>query len=438
MKRSSQFFLHMGLSLSFIMIESILFYIGCSIRDGESVTIQVLPWASLTLFFLLCNELLSGKELPVNLLVTLNVIFCIISAVSGFFFIKAEPTTFLVHVFQILFPAATTLYGFYFTWYPEKIQSLLLAFDALVAFFLLFLFMDIVGILLPSNGLEIPYLTVTGIVLFLIIFLRIASNEERSKISWQSFIPVVLIIAGVLLLALIFALVISGQVKSITDLLVTILKTIALTALSIFGYISDILGKFFLWLINLLPEAEDAAVRMEQDAFTIPVGEPEEEIAMQIPIEVLIGVVAVVLILGLCFLFYHMRGVRVTKAKARKSPGKIQRSIELPFSFSGILKGAYERILYRIRLFQKRKTPAALAILVEEHERHHGRARQTQESAPAYLRRLSGHSDYQEKKAAAQALSELANLLQKEYYTNEEVQVSRRLYKAIRAEFQKP
>ena len=43
-----------------------------------------------------------------------------------------------------------------------------------------------------------------------------------------------------------------------------------------------------------------------------------------------------------------------------------------------------------------------------------------------------------EKKAAAQALSELANLLQKEYYTNEEVQVSRGLYKAIRAEFQKP
>ncbi|MBR5510142.1 MAG: hypothetical protein IKV59_08830 [Lachnospiraceae bacterium] len=433
MKHSSQIILQLGLLLSFLMLESILFFIGCSIRGSEQITLQLLPLAVLTILFSLFNEWLSGRNLPVNALIFLNLAFCIVAALCGFRCILSEPVTTTVHIFQVIIPVSLVLCGFYYTWYPEKPQSLILAFDGLIAFFLIYLFLDMAEVLLPSDTLELSCLIIMGLVLLAIILIRISTDETHTGIFPKGFFPVLFLITGCLLLALGISLLISGQVRSVTDFFTMLLKYIVFSVFWVLGKISDILGIFFQWLMNLLPDAEIAMSNTEIPDLSIQELPNEETLITISPVALLI-VLAVLVTIGLCWIFLHMRGKRMIKKTLRKKSGQITKTWTMPSPME-LLRSLYRSIQFHIQLFQKRRTPAVLAFRIEQYGKRHGKTRNTGESVPAYLKRLSELLEYKEKPDLAKALTALADLVQEEYYSNTFVQVDPYLYQKIRSVF---
>lgn len=433
MKRSTQIIIHLGLLLSVLTLGALFLFIGCSIKGSTQITLHIFPLASLICLLYLCNEWLSGKGLPANALVIINIIFCIIAAAAGFFCLQAEPATFAVRVYQSLLPAVLILYSFYFTWFPEKPQSLILSFDSLVAFFLIYLFLDMANILLPEDTLEVSYLIITGIVLFFVILIRISSDEEHSGMLPRGFFPIILLIAGCLLLALAFSLLISGQVKSVTDFFAMILKYLVLGIFWVLGKISDLLGIFFTWLINLLPDPEAGVMDTEIPTIAVPEAAAEETAITVSPI-IVAAVLLTMILLVLFFLFRHLKGKRMLKKNVRKKSGHIQRTWQRP-SVGTLLHRLYENLRFHVRLFRKRKTPAGLLYRIEQHGKKQGRARITGESAPAYLMRLSRLADFTENPDIKQALVSLADLVQREYYAGESQKVSAELYKQVTSSF---
>lgn len=433
MKRSSQIILHLGLLISFLMLESILFFIGCSVRGSQQIALHILPLAVPVCLFYLINEWLSDKNLPANLLTILNILFCIAASICGFRLIQSEPASMAVHVCQVLFPVSLVLCGFYYTWYPEKPQSLVLAFDGLIAFFLIYLFLDMAGVLLPSDTLELSCLITMGLVLLSVILIRISSDEEHTGIFPKGFFPVLLLIAGCLFLALGVSLLVSGQVKSVTDFFTMILKYLVFSIFWILGKISDTLGIFFQWLMNLLPDAETAMGNTEIPDLSIQ-ELPTEETLITVSPTILFIILAVLLAAGFFWLFRHMKGKRMHKKAIHRKSGHITKTWQLP-SLLNLFRSLYKRIRFHVRLFRKRRTPAALAFRIEQYGSHHGKARNTGESAPAYLKRLSELTEYTAKPELSAALLALAELLQEEYYSGKTVQVSSGLYQMIRSAF---
>lgn len=434
MKRSSQLIIHTGLLLTYLMLLSAFFFIGNSIRGNGIVVLHIFPWMALTVLFLLFNEWLSGRNLPANLLVGINIVLTIGSGAAGFYFLQCTPASFTVHVFQFLFPASLTLAGFYFTWFPEKPQSLVLCFDSLIALFLLYLFMDLADVLQPNDSLERYFLLMTGLVLLLIILLRISSDEERTGTIPRGFFPVILLISGCLLLALTFSLLISGQVKSLTDLAAKILKMIVTGIFWVLGHIADLINAFFLWLMKFLPDAEPIAEAPEAPMTAEMELEMMEEAAFTVSPEAVLAVLIVILLIGIFWLSRHLKGKRMLKKTVRKAPGKIQRSWKLPSLHNG-LRRIYHAIRFRVRLFRKRKTPSGLVYRIEQYGKLHGQARTAGESAPAYLKRLASQTDYTEKPDILQALITLAELVEMEYYAGQRQKVDTELYQKIKSAF---
>lgn len=434
MKRSSQLIIHIGLLLTFLMLMSAFFFIGNSIRGSEQIVLHIFPWMVLTTACMFFNEWLSGRNLPANLLVFINAILTIGSGIAGFYFLQTTPSTFTTHVFQFLFPASLALMGFYFTWFPEKPQSLVLCFDSLIALFLLYLFLDLTDILQPNDSLELYFLIMMGLVLLLIILMRMTSDEEHTGTIPKGFFPVILMITGCLLIALIFSLLISGQVKSLTDLVALILKTIITCIFWILGKIADVIGTVFLWLMNFLPDAEPIEDMMEAPITAGEELEMMQEAAFTVAPEVVVAILIAIVVISIIWLNVHLKGKRMLKKVTHKAPGKIQRSWRLPSLRNGLRK-LYQELRFRIHLFRKRKTPSGLLYRIEHYGKLHNQERITGESAPAYLRRLAVLPNYAEKTDIYQALITLAELVQKEYYAGHRQKVDTELYQKIKSVF---
>lgn len=433
MKRSAQIILHIGILMSILMLETVLLYMGCSVQGGEAFHVRIFPWALQVCAICLVNEWLSDRGLPVNVFLFINLLFCAASIYAGFLWIQAVPATTTVRIFQVVFSASLSMYSAYLTWEPEKPQTLIICFDVLIAFFLIYLFMDLVGILLPFAEFETAFLSMTAIVLLSMVLVRTSSGYETQAPTPSGILPVVALIAVCILTAAVFALLISGQVKGLTNALVLILTKLLMGFLYVTGFLFQLLGRFLEWLFHFLPDSEEAAMSMENVLAVPELDSAGEEISFSIPPALLFGALGVICLILLVLLFWHMRGKKLPKKKRRKGSGQLRRTSHC----SAFLKNAFarfkENLKLRICLIRKRRTPSALVIRLEQYGQKNEISRLKGESVPAYLKRLAAHPSLSEKADFSAALTELSELVQQEYYSGAPVSLSLELYRRIRA-----
>lgn len=432
MKRSAQILLHLGILLSLIMSEGFLLLAGCFMKDFDSLQIHWLPWIALTFVLYLFGEWLSERTLSMNLLMILHTLMISGGALAGLFLIRMTPSSMSASFAGMLALAIPVALGSYFVFFPESLRALVLGLDFLVIFFIFYLFLDLVGVLLPQPNLEQAFFLSMAAVLAILVLVRTSSDMEGSGVSIRNLLPILGFIALLLFLAVLAAVLVSGQVKSITDFFVLILKTIVMGVFWVMGKFSDLISWLVTWLIRLLPDQEAQTFEMEPAAALSGEMEMEEEIA-SLPPALIIGILAVLLLAALLVLFRHFRGRTWRRKNARRKNGSVQKLRPSSPVLPGLAGRALRAVYFRLLLFRKRKTPSGIACRLERHGRKHGLPRRAGESVPSYLRRLSSCPALSLDEKTADAIQELASLLELEYYSGQTFGNQEDLYSLLRS-----
>lgn len=434
MKRSTQMILHMGILLSILMLETTVLYIGCSFRNGETFYIHIFPWALQVCIFYLVNEWLSDRGLSLNVFLCINLLFCAVAVYTSFLWFRITPVTMTVLLLQVLYAVSLVLCGAYFSLAPEKPQTLVICFDLMISFFLLFLFLELMDSLLPFDGFETAFLFISALVLLSMMLVRTSPNAEKAP-SPGSFLPVAALIGLCPVAAAALALLISGQVRHLSDALVLVLAKLLTGIFFVLGLLADLLNALFGWLMTLLPEAETGAVPMENLTEIPDMAAAKEEAAFALPPALLLGALSALVLFLILFLFIRLRGKKLQKKKTYTAHGQVQKTGRFSNALRDALGRFREQVRFRICLIRKRRTPSAMALLVERYGRKMTFPRARNESVPAYLKRLADDPSLTGHPELSDALRELSRLICREYYAGESVTLSAELYKKIRSGF---
>lgn len=180
----------------------------------------------------------------------------------------------------------------------------------------------------------------------------------------------------------------SGQIHSIVDVCLYLLRCIWSVVCVIGGILEKILTVILLFVVMLFPATPPAAretlwMQMQENT-----KEAAEEIGVVLPAWVMWLVLGTLLLLLLGMILYEFRGVKTQRTQRKKTKRKIVRKSRLFAAFKERCQYFAEKLNFEWKYQRYKKTPQGLVVLAERVGKRHGCGRLTEESPGAYLRRL--------------------------------------------------
>lgn len=196
----------------------------------------------------------------------------------------------------------------------------------------------------------------------------------------------------------------SGQIHSIVDVFLYLLRCIGAAAAMIFGFVEKIFTIILLFIISFFPDAPPQTQEMLWQQMGRDTKEAVEEVGVVLP-EWVIWLFFGCLLLGLfVMVLYQFRGVTVQRKKQKRSRKRIVRKSRLFQAIKACCLYLAEKLTFEWKYQKYKKTPQGLFVLAEREGKRHGCRRLIKESPGAYLRRLDPE------------LGQLAELLDECYY----------------------
>ena len=184
-----------------------------------------------------------------------------------------------------------------------------------------------------------------------------------------------------------------------------------------FTWMGDLLSRAIMWLILLLPPADEGYwAQMRQDALEKT---PEAQTALinTLPPWVSGVAILVLLVLSAATAAALLRGVRVGRIGGKRKRGKAR--VHRPGLFSALCRwgeGMLDRFRFWLRSVRFRHTPQGLFVRLERWAILHRCPRKTGETCRAFLNRMGEQPRFRE---GREELSLLADALERIYYRGE-------------------
>lgn len=261
---------------------------------------------------------------------------------------------------------------------------------------------------LPPSALT---LLLTAVLLnFLnVIHRRVSGGKTASNLSarWQGAVGLGLSAGAILGLAALFTA--FGSLPARQGL------TAFLGAVGyLLGVIGDACNRFFLWLISMLPDAEEGALDEMQQAAAQELPEMRESPLMALPPWVLPVLILLMILAAVVVFTVLMRKVRIKRVGGRRRPQKVL--VRRPGFLHALgiwWQGAKARIRFWLRAARWRNSPQGMLVCLERWALLHRCPRHPGETHRAFLERLGGLPRFQE---GATVLEQLSQALDKCYY----------------------
>lgn len=306
-------------------------------------------------------------------------------------------------------------------WSGVRLETLTLCFDGMVVFSVLLLLID-QAIALPMKRTALALcLSAMLVSLCALVAARTEKNAARGSRAGQ-LLPVLLIslLAAAGILIAVFA---SSGAQSLSAFLLDIVRAALGAAKAVLLFAYHMIERFCLWLSQFFDPASQTPVPID------PMEAPEfpEDMEPATVSPVLFYAVAALALGGLGYLVFRLRKLRLHRAPRVWKSRPAERRSGWQGALRKLLSALASRIRYRFDCVRFRRTAAGLLDWCERHVPRSMR-RRPDESGARFLLRLAAERDGEE----ADALRELAELVERSFYSRERPEASRALCRAIR------
>lgn len=389
---------------------------------------------------LLCGLLLSAyfvlyfileKSLPIPVIAAVLLIFTAAGIYAFISTTRLQPSSTVNMVICGIFYVTGFPTAAYAAWEGVRPAGITLRFDITAALIILLLVID--------NVRDLPYFTPALLACsaaLLLSLLGIASwkagssgrgaSVEGDPAAGRIMTVIAFVIVG--LIAAAAAVFISGRVQSFSQLCLETIKLIVSAIKSVLGFILGLIYRFLLWLSGFFtPDKMDGAFENDQPVFT-----PDTSISGEAELPGWLWLIPVLIAACLiALLVYKLRHVKASKLHRRRRAATASKRGRKPGNPSDSLMYKLKaRLLYRLRCIKYRRTAPGLLAYCErkapaDMKRKHG------ESGEAFLLRLSGELESPE---LCSALIQLAEYVEKSFYSPQTSLVPQQLFLSIRRE----
>lgn len=181
----------------------------------------------------------------------------------------------------------------------------------------------------------------------------------------------------------------SGQIHSAVDLLLVIAREVGAVLSVIFGAIGNVLAAIILFLIRILPDAQQNAAQESMTAMGEMAEIAEEESGGILPVWVFPLIFGLFLAGLAIWILYQLRDKKIFRAKIRTHRHKVVRKSYLLPMIIAFLRRFAEAVVFEWHYLRCRRSPQGLLVLAERTGRKHRLRRHPGESPGGYVRRLS-------------------------------------------------
>ena len=191
----------------------------------------------------------------------------------------------------------------------------------------------------------------------------------------------------------------SGQVHSLVDLLLAVLKSLWSVVSVVFIILEAILKRVILFMVMFLPATPDSARETVMMSFQEDMEDIAEYTGITVPVWVLQLVAAAALLLLAGWILYQFRGSRIQRSRQLVKKRKTVRKNYFFSAVRELLRRLAEQIHMELTYLRYRKTPQGLLLFAERIGKQNGIGRCKSESPGAYVRRLAAVLESREQEA---------------------------------------
>lgn len=378
------------------------------LRQHGQVVLMLAGWFAVAALFYLVNQLLFGKKAPVNLVLALDTVCALAGAVLGQRFLILETEAAGPRILLAMLLAGSLIHACFLPQGQPRQSQLILYLDGLVVELAILMVLERLGSLDSiGNGLGTAGLAAGGMLLSLIAF-RLQTPGGRRMEGGKG--RGILFLGGLFTAAALVALWVGLHMRAVSQAIVMAVRWMA----GILWQGIQILGQgaeaFLHWLAALFPAQEEEWI--------LP--EPQTTVEMELPEEAaggggffLLVLAALALLAGGVWLLRRLRGRHLAGWEAGGLLGQAQR-VRRTRKRGGRLVRLLMAVQFWTGYLQHRMSPAGILTLAERLGRRRRKGRETWESGPAYLRRLSAEE-------GADCLLAAAAALEQEFYSDRTV-----------------
>lgn len=318
----------------------------------------------------------------------------------------------------------------FISWNPTNQNGVLLRFDALAIMIVIVLVLDhFIGMPAARGCLNMCYVSLVLTLMSAVSIKAGALGGRGSAVEGNGVLGRVLLIilAGIMaLIALLAVIYASSGVKSISEFLLSLIKTCLNALKSAFLFLYGLLEKFVLWLSQFSKDVEMEPAGMPQG-----VGNPDIEAVQQMDISVpgwIYALLAAIALAVLVCILFRLRKLKTAKLRPQAAVViKVQRRSGLADALRALWDKIKAALAFRWNCLRYRKSPAGLLAWCEKRGKEEF-ARLEGESGEVYLLRIAqligGES--------GKALSTLACAVERSFYSPRSEGVSKELFREVR------
>lgn len=415
--------------LCYVAVIGWLFCLSKINTDYSGMGVSFAPLCVYILAVYLINRAVMGRGLAVPVFVALQAALC---AAAVFLFVKCsylEPDGIFPIILGCILYAALVPVSAFMVFEPTNRGGVATRFDMLAAFMVILLFLDHFRplIMLESS------LVMCAVALFAQLLALVSESAEKkggavaasgSPLGGKLFVGcVVAVIAAAAGLVVSFA---SEGVYSFSQLCLRVIKAVSAGVKSAAVFLYGLVDSFFRWLSQFIEPAP--AEPMEAQGQAVADADYMMEAGAEIPFwfYIVLGAIAVAVIVFIVFRLRKARVWTIRKTAVMYAPARRQSGFK-----EALLKGLrrfMSMIMFRVNCVRYRKTAPGLLAYCEKTARGEF-SRQREESGEGFLLRLAGTRTGEEEKTA---LTALAGLVERSFYSAKPVTVPAEVYRSVR------
>ncbi len=376
------------------------------------------------------NMVMMRRGVPVPLFALAELLLV---AVGIFAFVRAvriEPYELRTVIVNCIIYCLGFAVAAFLSWNPTNQNGILMRFDALAIMIVVMLVLDHVLVMPGARGcLNMCYVCLVLTILSAVSIKSGALAGRGSAVEGNGALGRVLlfILAGIMgLLGLLVIIYAASGVKSFSQFLLNIIKVCINAVKTVIVYLYSLLERLVQWLSQFAKDEPMEPLGIQQFAGNVET-EAMEEVAVSIPVWIYY-VIAAIAAAAVIYMIFRLRKLRTVKIQSHAVViTKVRRESGLMKALRELWEKLKTELRFRWNCLRYRRSPAGLLVWCEKKSPEDLR-RHTDESGEKYLLRLGCSLGGE----AEKVLLELAELVERSFYSRETTLVPPGLYKAVK------
>lgn len=431
MKRSTELLMGSAMMLSYTAFTGWMFCLS-KIQNECTFMELKLPWLAVFLLAVYyVNYILAAKGLSLSVYTGLQLVFAAAGTFVCVHSAALDPGGTGTKVVISIIYACEVFASAFLAMEPVKPKGLVLAFDIVVILAVILLLFDHFIQLLTVRSVLVMCFVSISLTLVALIASRVEREDSSGAVKGDPsagrllILGVFIVMAAVTVLIALFA---SDGVRSISQACLTALNWCVGAVKAAASFLLDLIEK----LIMLLPSSDEMPVDIEMSGAAMGGGDviyETGEVHLPAYVGYIAGAVLVAVVIYVLFRLRRERAARRTVVRRRVRRVPAVRESGMGDALRRLFRAMSRALRYKVNCLRCRKTAPGLLAWCERRTRKTQRRRES-ESGEQFLLRLSRGELSDEQR---QALSILAGLVERSFYSPRQAAVPPEIYKTVRS-----